>query len=144
MKRLLKNSIFIILLISFSTVTCFRNIIWKNSLALWEDVVKKSPKKEKGHNNFGNAYNMQERYDEAINEYLEALELKPDYTDAHNNLGGAYHMQGRLNEAIEEYLIVLKLNPNYAAARYNLDVAYKMKELKDARWKLKAIDMVTD
>jgi tetratricopeptide (TPR) repeat protein len=88
-----------------------RNLVWKDDTTLWEDVVRKSSEKERGHNNLGNSYSELGRTAEAIEEYREALRLKPDYVDAHNNLGTAYAMQGRIDEAIGEYKQALRLTP---------------------------------
>jgi tetratricopeptide (TPR) repeat protein len=101
-----------------------RNFVWKNEVLLWEDVVRKSPGKARGHNNLGLAYYKQGRVEEAIQQYLTAIKLKPDYLEAHQNLGGTYAKQGRVEEAIQEYLTALRLKPDYPGAHNNLGLAY--------------------
>ena len=113
-----------VLVIILSVATYQRNLIWKDELSLWTDVVQKSPNKARGHNNLGVAYQMQGRIDEAIQEYKTALTLKSDYADPHNNLGFAYQGLGRLDEAIQEYKTALTLNPQYTKAYSNLGFAY--------------------
>lgn len=101
-----------------------RNFVWKDEVALWEDVVRKSPNKARGHNSLGLAYYKQGRVEEAIREYREALKLDPDHLEAHHNLGATYAKQGRLEEAIQEYLIALSLQPGFAGTHNNLGLAY--------------------
>jgi tetratricopeptide (TPR) repeat protein len=42
-------------------------------------------------------------YDKAIDEYTEAIRLKPDYADAYYNRGNAYVGQGKLDKAIADF-----------------------------------------
>ena len=66
-----------------------RNIIWKDKVTLWEDVVRKSPQKARGHSNTGVVYKDKGMTDKAIEHYQIALRIKPDYAEAHNKLGNA-------------------------------------------------------
>jgi tetratricopeptide (TPR) repeat protein len=58
--------------------------------------------------------------DEAIVQYQQALQLKPDYAGAHNNLGNALLQKGRVEEAIVQYQQALQNNPNYLKAQGSL------------------------
>jgi tetratricopeptide (TPR) repeat protein len=102
-----------------------RNLVWKDEVTLWEDVVSKSPEKARGQHNLGRSYYKQGRTDDAIEKYRIALRLKPDYADPHINLGNAYKKQGLIDSAIEEYKSAIKLKPGYATAYYNLGLAYR-------------------
>src|SRR3990170_2183518 len=119
-------------LIPFSFLTYKRNILWKNGAKLWEDVVRKSPEKARGHNNLGNAYSRQDRFEDAIQHYMTALRVKPDYTLAHINIGNVYYKQGRFEDAIQEYMAALKLKSNYSEAHINLGVIFLKKDMLDA------------
>ncbi len=101
-----------------------RNFVWKDEVTLWEDIVRKSPEKERGHTNLGLAYYHQGRLEEAAKEYTTAIQLNPDYAEAHNNLGLVYYLQGRVEEAIQEYMTALKLTRGFAKAHNNLGAAY--------------------
>ncbi|MBI3585340.1 MAG: tetratricopeptide repeat protein [Nitrospinae bacterium] len=116
----------IIIISIYSLAVVNRNVIWRDELSLWSDVVSKSPDKASGHNNLGNDYRNQGQLDEAIKEYLIAIRIKPDFAGAYNNLGVAYAKQGRLSEAIQEYQASLRINPNDAGVHNNLGVAYDM------------------
>ena len=86
-------SIFILILLSFATYK--RNAVWMDDLQLWNDVIKKSRSKARGHNDLGLANYNQDRIDEAIKEYAIALRLKPGLVEPHINLGLAYYNQGQ-------------------------------------------------
>ena len=119
------------IVIVFAIATYQRNIIWQDRVSLWEDVVKKSPNKARGHSNTGYLYDDNGLTDKAIEEYQIAIRLKPDYADAHNNLGVAYYNKGLTDKAIEEYQIAIRLKPDYIEAYYSLGAAYKDKGLTD-------------
>jgi tetratricopeptide (TPR) repeat protein len=57
--------------------TYARNRVWGDEVTLWQDVVKKSPRKARGDNNLGNAYRSLGNFDEAIKQYQFALQLDP-------------------------------------------------------------------
>ena len=64
-----------------------RNTVWQDEVALWEDVLKKSPYKARPNYNLGVFYMKQGRLDDAIKAYQTAIKLKPDYVEAYNNMG---------------------------------------------------------
>ncbi|MBI4691373.1 MAG: tetratricopeptide repeat protein, partial [Nitrospirae bacterium] len=118
-------------IIIFPPSTYQRNIIWMDSVSLWEDVVKKSPGKARGHYNLGLTYYGQRQQDKAIQEYKVAVRLMPDYPEAHYNLGNAFIDKGWIDEAIEQYKTVIRLMPDYAEAYNNLANAYDDKGWSD-------------
>ena len=72
----------------------------------------------------GNAYADLGQYKEAIENYQEAIKLKPDLSKPHYNLGLAYAASNRITEAAAEFNQAVQLKPDYAEAHYNLGVAY--------------------
>jgi protein O-GlcNAc transferase len=54
---------------------------------------------------------MQEKLDDAIASYREAIRLKPDYAEAHFNLGSALAQQGNLEEAEDAFEEARRLKP---------------------------------
>ena len=120
-----------VLVVILSVATYQRNLIWKDDLTLWTDVVQKSPTKARGHNNLGIAYQDLGRSDEAIQEYKTALALEPNYAEAHNNLGSIYSKLERPDEAIQEFRTALTLKSDNAEAHYNLGIAYQKLERFD-------------
>jgi tetratricopeptide (TPR) repeat protein len=116
-----------------SIATYKRNFIWSDEVKLWEDVVRKSPDKVRGHLNLGVAYGGKDQYDLAMREYVSVLKLQHDNSDAHFNIGTIYEKKGRIDEAIEEYKVALMLDPGYVDAHYNLGLVYdKQDRLNEA------------
>jgi tetratricopeptide (TPR) repeat protein len=65
----------------------------------------------------GNTLKLQDRLEEAIEEYRKALEIDPHYANARYNLGDALRRQGRLEEAMEEFQLAVTHDPNHNAAQ---------------------------
>ena len=96
---------------------------WQDSTTLWTHALAVTTGNNIAHNNLGIVLADQGRLDEAIDHYLEALRIKPDYADAHNDLGVALADEGKLDEAIAHYSEALRIKPDYADAHNNLGVA---------------------
>lgn len=94
---------------------------------------RKSKEKDNGlksNYNLGNATYEQERYEEAIDHYMNAAkksENKLQESDAFYNLGNAQFNNQELDEAIESYKQSLRLNPDNKEAMYNLGVSKLVK-----------------
>jgi len=87
----------------------------------WTYEIKYNPSAWLAHNNLGYIMVEQNRLDEARDQFIEALQIKPDYSEAHNNLGVVYSRTGHIEEAIREYRAALTVNPDYGDAQNNLD-----------------------
>src|SRR5437763_1874895 len=57
------------------------------------------------------AYN-EEKYEDAIAAYQQAVSLKANYADAYSNLGDAYRRLDKLPEAADAYQHAVAINPN--------------------------------
>ena len=121
----------VFIIITLSSLAHIRNGVWKSKTSLWEDVVKKSPNKSRGHINLGTAYGDEGITDKAIEHFMIALTLEPDQAEAHNNIAKAYGDKGIADKAIEHSIIALTLDSNYAEAHNNLGVAYISKSMTD-------------
>jgi Tfp pilus assembly protein PilF len=58
--------------------------------------------------------------DEAVKEFLRAIELDPEAAHAHDNLATVYAEQKKLREALHEHLVALRLDPESATVHFNL------------------------
>ena len=105
--------VMILAVISLSVTAHARNMIWRDEVTLWEDIVRKSPYKARPHNYLGEAYQQQGRLDDAVAEYRTAIRLKPDLVFTPLQLGVAYRTQGHLDDAIREYQAAIKLESSY-------------------------------
>ncbi|MBI2400258.1 MAG: tetratricopeptide repeat protein, partial [Deltaproteobacteria bacterium] len=108
-----------------------RNAVWSTPVSLWADITAKSPMKARAHYNYATSLSGSGKLDEAMEENLKAISLKPGYGKAHFNIGAILHTWGRVDEAIEKYRLALALKPDIAEARNNLGYAYYTKGMLD-------------
>jgi tetratricopeptide (TPR) repeat protein len=71
----------------------------------------------------GNELYLQNRFEDAVLLYTEALKANPNDGTAHNNLGNAYFRLQRIVEATEHYREAVRINGNDAEAHQNLGAA---------------------
>jgi tetratricopeptide (TPR) repeat protein len=76
------------------------------------------------HNNLGMAYDRAEMYENAIEEFNEALRLEAGYIEVLNNLAVTYHRMGQPDKAVEKLKEALRLKPVYPEAYCNLGNIY--------------------
>jgi Flp pilus assembly protein TadD len=105
--------------------TYARNMVWKDDLTLWSDVVAKSPNKARPHNHLGLALLARGDVGSATREFLTAVTIDPSYSVAFVNLGDAFHSQGRLADAIRAYQEAIRLQPAIVEAHRNLAIVYE-------------------
>jgi tetratricopeptide (TPR) repeat protein len=101
-------------------LTWHQTKIYDNLETLWRDTLAKNPAAWMAHNNLGALLAHQGKLTEAIEQYEQALQIKPDFIEAYNNLGNTLADQGKVPEATQSYKRALELNPSYAEAYYNL------------------------
>lgn len=101
-----------------------RNLVWRDEISLWQDVVAKSPNKPRSLYNLGLALSHVGRDEEAIGLLARAVNVKPDYVEAYNNLGVALAGLGKNDESMAMYQRALSLKPDHAESLYNLGRAY--------------------
>lgn len=66
-----------------------------------------------------------QQWDNAIEEYAKALELRPDWALAHFRLANDYERKGRAVEAIAQFQEATRCDPQYYEAYYHLARAYE-------------------
>lgn len=71
-------------------------------------------------NNLANLYKKNNQADEAINFYLKAIALEPDYAQAHNNLANLYAQDNKYHAALNHYIKATHAAPDFSAAHFNL------------------------
>jgi tetratricopeptide (TPR) repeat protein len=64
-------------------------------------------------------------FDEAMDQFRQALKINPGYAEAHNDLGNALLQLGRRDEAIEQFRRALEIQPDYGNAHFNLGNAFR-------------------
>ena len=118
---------FALVIILFAVRIADRNRDWRDAFTLWSKTVKTAPRSARAHNNLGFEYAERGRFDKAVDEYRQAIDIDNDFASPHNNLGQIYYERGEIDNAILEYKEALKLKPHYAEAHTNLGVAYVRK-----------------
>ena len=83
--------------------------------------------------NRGDAYRAKRQYDRAIEDYNQAIRLRPDDAGAFNNRGSIYEARGRNDFALQDYEEAIRLKPDHANALNNLAWLYATD--KDAQFR---------
>ncbi len=112
----------IILLLSFGAHE--RNVIWGSDVALWQDCIQKSPRKERPYHNLGFAFYELKRWDEAQRSFEEALLRNSRYALSMYNLGLVFYQKGAMEEAVDRFQKAIVLDSTFPESYYNLGLAY--------------------
>jgi len=116
--------ILILFLIPMAWLAKGRTQVWKDSFALWGNVIRNYPEAAIAWNSLANAYYEQNQYSEAIQYFEQALKLDATDPKSFNNLGNCYDRTGQPEKAVPLFLQALKIRPNDAMVYTNLGVAY--------------------
>lgn len=108
-----------------------RNKVWKDSITLFTDVVKKYPQAEYAYWSRGVVRFFAVDYPGAIEDYTMAIKVKPDYGSAYYARGYAKSFLNDLKGAVDDYQIALTyydttnhILMNIANAKYGLKEYY--------------------
>jgi len=85
---------------------------FSGAVADYEAAVAASPNDANLRNDYGTMLARQQRDQEALNEFNEALRLRPDHYFAHMNIGALYRRLGRDEEAINHFGKAAFLRPS--------------------------------
>jgi tetratricopeptide (TPR) repeat protein len=107
-----------------------RNMVWRDRLTLWDDVVRKAPGNARAFNNRGSAFNDIGQFDRAIEDFNKAIALKPSYFLAYLNRGSAFGNKSRLDRAIEDFGKAIALEPS-AVAYYLRGIIFELEGRTD-------------
>jgi tetratricopeptide (TPR) repeat protein len=129
--KLLSVTLFLFILIGYSSMTMRQNRIWENSYTLWADAVEKYPESNTANALMGVVY-MDLRMDEKAVTYLEkAVQILPYDYQSRNNLGIVYGNLGQFEKGLKELITAIRLRPEDDHIKINLSVLYqKQKEYK--------------
>jgi len=96
---------------------------WRDSETLWTRALACTSRNSIARNGLGATLLAQRRFDEAIPQFQQSVDITPDYFAAYANLGTALQSRGRINEAITQYRKALELKPNDANLHSSLATA---------------------
>jgi protein O-mannosyl-transferase len=114
---------FIIAAVALGVTTDRRNRMYHDPVTIWEQTLAADANNARAHFGLGLALLSRGNTAEAMDQYGEALRLKPDFVEVHYNLGNALLKQGRFAEAETQYLEALKIQPDHLQAHLNLGIA---------------------
>jgi predicted O-linked N-acetylglucosamine transferase (SPINDLY family) len=96
--------------------------------------------------NAGVDCHRQGKLTEAEEHYIQAINIRHDFTEAINNLGTVFQQEGQFAEAEASFAWALQIRPSYADACFNLANTYKLQQkyLKAEEQYRKVIAIVPD
>ena len=101
-----------------------QTLYWRNSDSLWLRDLACTSHNPIANNNYGYYLYRENRVDEAIAQYQEALKFWPGYTDAHCDLAIVFADRKQDSEALMHYAIALKINPDLPEVHNNMAFIY--------------------
>jgi tetratricopeptide (TPR) repeat protein len=106
---------------------------WQNSETLFRHSIAITKNNPLAYSNLGYYLYNHGHWEEAIEDYHQALRMNPSDYASYDNLGFCYYNQGHLEEAITNYQQALRINPNDANTLNNLGTALtRRKQLPEA------------
>jgi tetratricopeptide (TPR) repeat protein len=130
-RRLILGALMIAVIGGLIAGACAQTAYWRDSETLWNRALTCDSANIIARVNLGRAYANDGQAGKAIEQYVKALDIKPNYLEARNFLGVALFQNGETDEAIAQYRSALDINPDYLEARINLGNALGAKGQSD-------------
>jgi protein O-mannosyl-transferase len=106
---------------------------WKDSFTLFTHTNRVTDKNFQAQNNVGRALAAENKYEEAVEYYHEAMKSNPNFLPAYINLGCAQMEQGKFEAAIHSFTKALSLKPGDGTIYFNRGQLYtRMKKWDEA------------
>lgn len=113
--RLVVRGLVVLLVVLFAILSLRQMPVWKDSVALWTDTMKKSPSDTRAYFNLAGYYFEKQKYDETIDLLKKYLERKPKDYLGHEKLRQTYSITGRYRDAIDVSMRMINLDPKNPA-----------------------------
>jgi Tfp pilus assembly protein PilF len=123
----------LIIIISLAMVSHSQVAVWENGVSLFEHALEHTEGNFVAHNNLGAELYRQERIEDALFHFHEAVGINPNYFFAYNNIGidSLYHE--KFEEAEKWFAKALSINPRFADAHKKMAATkLKLKKVKEA------------
>ena len=120
--------LFLLALIAYTSImvimTYARTQVWKDTITLWTDVLKKYPDVEVAYKNRGNYYAQNHQNDLALQDYMILIRMKNKDPKIYSNLGNIYGLRGEFDKSEEAYDQAIKLDSNASDSYLNRGITY--------------------
>ncbi len=114
-----------VLTLLLGLATILQTQTWKDSIALWENVVKIFPRaSDVAYSNLALVYEDAGREEDAISASDQALAINPQSAHNHEEKGVLLFHKGLAKEAIQEFHNTIALDPRQASPHMNLGKVY--------------------
>ena len=111
----------ITLILVFGSLTFMRASVWKNSISLYSDIIKKYPHSFVALNSLGAEYMLNKNYDMSLRYLNAAINENTEYYKGYYNRGLLYAQTDRMKNALRDFdkAIALKQYSTAYVARAN-------------------------
>ena len=99
--------------------------VWKDSETLWKHAIEIDNHNATAHALLAYVHTDAGRLDEAIQENLTALRIRPTQPGVQRNLAALYARENKLDDAIDHYLADIEQSPSRADSHYFLGVCFE-------------------
>ncbi|HUR20839.1 MAG TPA: tetratricopeptide repeat protein [Vicinamibacterales bacterium] len=109
-----------VIVIAFAVAAQRQVQYWRNSETLWRRALAVTTGNHRAHAGLAEVFSRENKTDEAIAEYRQALRIVADQPEWRNNLGLLYVRQNKIFEAMGQFAIATRVRPGFVDAHNNL------------------------
>jgi len=102
-----------------SVLTWRRCQVFENTATLWTDVIAKQPQNPMAYNSRGEYYFNRGEYDQALQNFEQALEIAPFYAAGYSNRGAVHQVRDEWEQALADYDRSIALKPDEPKSHLN-------------------------
>jgi hypothetical protein len=113
-----------VVLAAFGVRTWFQTLHWKDGIEIFRHAVEVTDGNYRIHDSLGALLAKDDRLDEALEQYREAVRIRPEFTPGQYNVGVALTRLGRIEEALGPFEEAVRQDPDFLKAHFNLAVCY--------------------
>lgn len=118
-RKVLLSAAAVLVVVGLTGMTQRQVTYWQNSLTLFYHTLDITQNNYVIHRNLGMVYNTQKRFQEATEEFVKSIRIKPDTLESFNDFGNDLAKKGSLEDALACYDAVLLIKPDFAPALFN-------------------------
>lgn len=116
--------ILIIIFLTLSSLSYHQCFVWRDSISLWNDAIKKFPAAETPYNNRANAFIDIGEFEKSLSDLSMAIQINPNNPQYYYNRGLAYSNLGQYDKSLADYNTAIEKGPNIAKIYNNRGNVY--------------------